>query len=81
LTSSTPHYNDEISHEHDQNKKSLLFDGFFAGWTTLSSIGSAGLLAAWVAREKQSGLANPSLVVRGFLFGLEHIVGLRYVGR
>jgi len=57
--------------------KSLLFDGFFAGWTTLFSL---GVLAFWLLGSPRKAIrAATRLWVRGVLFGLRHIVGLRYV--
>jgi 1-acyl-sn-glycerol-3-phosphate acyltransferase len=57
--------------------KSHLFDGFFAAWTALFSI---GVLAFWLAGSPQKGIrAATRLWVRGVSFGLKYIVGLRYV--
>mgnify|MGYP003625089598 FL=1 len=57
--------------------KSLLFDGFLAGWTSLFSL---GVLAFWLVGSPRKAIrATTRLWVRGILFGLKHVVGLRYV--
>ncbi len=57
--------------------KSLLFDGFLAGWTALFSL---GVLAFWLVGSPRKAIrASTRLWVRGVLFGLRYIVGLRYV--
>ena len=57
--------------------KSLLFDGFLAGWTSLFSL---GVLAFWLVGSPRKAIrATTRLWVRGILFGLKHVVGLGYV--
>ncbi|WP_249219181.1 lysophospholipid acyltransferase family protein [Loktanella sp. SALINAS62] len=57
--------------------KSLLFDGFLAGWTALFAL---GVLVFWLSGSPRKAIrAATRLWVRGILFGLKHIVGLGYV--
>jgi 1-acyl-sn-glycerol-3-phosphate acyltransferase len=65
------------SHMNTIKLKSLLFDGFLAGWTGLFAL---GVFAFWLAGSPRKAIRTATrLWVRGILFGLKHIVGLRYV--
>jgi len=57
--------------------KSVLFDGFLAGWTALFAL---GVLVFWLSGSPRKAIrAATRLWVRGIFFGLKQVVGLRYV--
>ncbi len=74
---SPTHHMTMKSHMNTIKVKSLLFDGFLAGWTALFSL---GVPAFWLVGSPRKPIrAATRLWVRGVLFGLKHVVGLRYV--